>query len=201
MKHIIGLDIETTGLGTEDRIIELCAVATDLAGKEIPEKSFYSRFNPCRQIDPKAEAVHHISLASLMKEPLWESKAAEVQKVLQDASLIIIHNAAFDAPFISRELKKAGVPPVTVPTLCTMRSSRWATFDGKVPRLAELCYALGVSYDSKKAHAASYDVAVMLSCFRLMLRYKILNKSYIYPFDRISEEVYLDIDGLSIDRP
>lgn len=36
---------------------------------------------------------------------------------------------------------------------------------GKVPNLGELCFACGVYYDREKAHAAEYDVAVMLESF------------------------------------
>lgn len=201
MKFVTGLDIETTGIGENHRIIELSALAITPKGEPIAEKSTTQRFNPRRQIDPKAEAVHKIHLADLMSCPTWEEKAGEIRKNLAESSLIIIHNAAFDAPFISRELERVGLPPVTTPTYCTMRGSRWATFDGKVPRLGELCFALGVAYDTKQAHGAEYDVSVMLECFRRIVRQKMLSNIYIRPFNAISESAYLACDGFSIDKP
>jgi len=46
----------------------------------------------------------------------------------------------------------------------TMTEGRWATPDGKLPKLQELCFALEVEYDTNKAHAAEYDVDVMMEC-------------------------------------
>lgn len=201
MKFITGLDIETTGIGEDHRIIELCATAMTTSGKPVPEYSVNLRFNPKRAIDPKAQAVHHISLAELMSEPTWEEKASEIRELLAQSSLIVIHNAAFDAPFISRELARVGQKPVLTPTYCTMRASRWATFDGKVPRLGELCFALGVEYDASQAHGAEYDVAVMLECFKRIAKQRLLSNIYIKPFNQISEAFYLAADGFAIDNP
>lgn len=35
-----------------------------------------------------------------------------------------------------------------------MENGRWATYDGKSPKLGELCFALGIEYDEGSAHAA-----------------------------------------------
>ena len=54
---IIGLDLETTGLNAQDdRIIELCAGIYTDDGRLI--KTVTLRFNPCRPIDKKAQAIH-----------------------------------------------------------------------------------------------------------------------------------------------
>lgn len=195
---IVGLDLETTGIGEEHKIIEYCGIVQE-NGKEIEFDSILQRFNPKRSIDPKAEAVHHISLADLVSEPTFESKAKEIHEQLKNASLIIIHNASFDTSFLNREFQRLGLAPVTTYTLCTMRSSRWATFDGKVPRLEELCFALDIEYDKEQAHGARYDVEVMLKCFNKIIKMRNLSfKEYILPFNQITEEAYLKADGLSL---
>ena len=71
----------------------------------------------------------------------------------------------FDGPFIAAELNRIGVNVPDVHSFCTMENARWACPDGKLPRLGELCFAMGVDYDPAKAHAAEYDVQVMMDCY------------------------------------
>lgn len=198
MKNIVGLDLETTGIGEDHKIIEYCGLVLNERLMEDESRSILQRFNPQRSIDAKAQAVHHIELADLMGEPIFETKAEAIHEQLKQATLIVIHNAAFDTVFLNREFKRLGMTDITTPTLCTMRSARWATFDGKVPRLQELCSALGIIYSEKEAHSARYDVEVMLACFCKMLREGYIDKNYIFPFNQISEELYLKADGMSL---
>lgn len=161
---IIGLDIETTGLDcSKNRIIELCMGIHDNGGKTI--KYVTMRFNPKQPIDPKSQAVHHITFEELVAEPEFKDKAAQIGAILSKADLVVIHNAQFDAPFVKTELERFGVKAPHVPVYDTMVESRWATPDGKWPRLGELCWALDVDYDTESAHAADYDVECMMKCF------------------------------------
>ena len=198
MKNIVGLDLETTGIGEDHKIIEYCGLVLNEKMLEDESRSILQRFNPQRSIDAKAQAVHHISLADLMGEPIFETKAEEIHEQLKQATLIVIHNAAFDTVYLNREFKRLGMTEITVPTLCTMRSARWATYDGKVPRLQELCSALDVIYNETEAHSARYDVEVMLACFCKMAREGYIDRNYIFPFNQISEELYLKADGMSL---
>lgn len=162
---IIGLDLETTGLTVgSDRIIELCFGLYD--NKFNLMKNITMRFNPRRPIDPKAQAVHHISLDQLVTCPHFEDKAPVLNQILSKADLIVIHNARFDAPFLRFELENSGQQAPSVPVYDTMAESRWATPEGKWPKLGELCFACGVSYSSDEAHAAEYDVNKMMECFK-----------------------------------
>ena len=79
---IIGLDLETTGLNVgTDRIIELCfGLYTDSYGLM---KNITMRFNPRRPIDPKAQAIHHISNNDVLKCPFFEDKAAVLNAILR----------------------------------------------------------------------------------------------------------------------
>lgn len=161
---IIGLDIETTGLDCmKNRVIELCMGIHNDDGKVV--KYVTMRFNPKQPIDPKSQAVHHISFEDLMNEPEFKTKAAQIGAVLSKASLIVIHNSQFDAPFMRIELERFGVKAPHVPVYDTMTESRWATPDGKWPRLGELCWALAVNYNPEEAHAADYDVRCMMDCY------------------------------------
>jgi DNA polymerase-3 subunit epsilon len=161
---ILGLDLETTGLSCEeDRIIELCFGLYSDECELI--RNVTMRFNPCRPIDPKAQAVHGISNADLMDCPKFSERAEVLNNILGKAKLIVIHNAKFDAPFLKAEFERCGLQAPETPVYCTMSESRWATPDGKWPKLGELCFACGVTYNPEEAHAAEYDVNKMMECF------------------------------------
>lgn len=160
---ILGIDLETTGLKENDRIIEYCGIMLD-SGKV---SDITMRFNPQMPIDPAASAVHHIKNEDLFDEPIFKDFAQQIHDQIKGADIVVIHNAAFDAPFLMREFRRIGIKAddLTVPTFCTKENGRFATFGGKWPKLGELCDALDIEYDTEKAHGAKYDVAVMLKCF------------------------------------
>lgn len=165
MTTIVGFDIETTGLDQPKghRIIEVAMLHYDLASRKLIDK-FVQRIDPERAIDPKAQEVHGISYKELLGQPKWEDVAPEISTRLDGSDVAIIHNAAFDMPFVGLELARVGLPVPKCHAFCTMENGRWSTFDGKAPKLMELCFALGVKYDPSKAHAAEYDVEVMMEC-------------------------------------
>jgi DNA polymerase-3 subunit epsilon len=162
---IIGFDLETTGLelSAGHRICEI-AIVLQQPGKS--PMSMVQRFNPQRPIDPKAQEVHGISFEDLADKPVFSTAAERISKVMNSVDILIAHNGkSFDLPFLNNELRLAGQPEVTTPLIDTMEDGRWATFFGKNPSLEELCFACGVPYDRAKAHAALYDVHVMLEAF------------------------------------
>lgn len=162
-----GLDIETTGLEQEKghRIVELALVLRDL-GTGAPVGKYVQRINPQRPIDPGAQAVHGIGLDDLLDKPTWEEVAPKVAALLQRVPIVVAHNGeGFDGPFVFRELMRVGQPLPEVRLVDTMLQGRWATPDGAVPNLGQLCWACDVPYDKSQAHGAEYDVDVMLDCF------------------------------------
>ena len=163
---IVGLDTETTGLEQEKghRIIEIAMLTYDLETRALVD-TWVQRVDPERSIDPGAQAAHGISYSELVGQPKWDDVAGEVSRRLGTAELLIAHNMGFDGPFIAAELLRVGLEVPNVHSLCTMENARWACPDGKLPRLGELCFALGVDYDPAKAHGAEYDVSVMMASF------------------------------------
>lgn len=163
---IIGLDTETTGLKQEagHRIIEIAFLTYDLNTASL-EDTWIQRIDPERPIDPGAQEVHGIAYTDLIGCPKWEDIAPEIARRMAAADLLVAHNMGFDGPFIAAELIRVGQKVPDVHALCTMENARWACPDGKLPKLQELCFALGVDYDVAKAHGAEYDVSVMMDCF------------------------------------
>ncbi|MDL2284885.1 3'-5' exonuclease, partial [Oxalobacter sp. OttesenSCG-928-P03] len=122
--------------------------------------------NPGRPIDAKAQAVHGITFEMLTKEPEWEVVAPKLQRVISASEIIVAHNGlGFDMPFVTHELKRAGLEVPEKKVVDTCVDGRWATPLGKIPNLRELCFACNVEYDPDSAHAAEYDVDVMMKCF------------------------------------
>lgn len=163
---IMGLDIETTGLKQENghRIIEIALLTYELGTQRLVD-TWIKRFDPQMPIDSGAQAIHGIAYSDLAGCPLWEDFAAEISERMSGADLLVAHNMGFDGPFIGMELVRVGVEVPDVHSLCTMEQARWACPDGKLPRLGELAFALGIDYDKSKAHAAQYDVEIMMACF------------------------------------
>jgi DNA polymerase-3 subunit epsilon len=161
------LDIESTGLEQSKghRIIEVCMRMHDWPSRRL-RGVWTQRINPMRSIEPKAQAVHGISLADLEGKPTWDVVGPQVARLLGATTLGVAHNASFDFPFIVEELLRIGAPlPAHMQVFDTMLEGRWATPLGKIPSLQELCFACDVPYDPALAHAAEYDVDRMTECF------------------------------------
>ena len=165
MTIITVLDTETTGLKQEDghKIIEIALLSYDYDSQKLVD-SYVQRIDPKRAIDEKAKLVHGISLEMLQGMPVWEDVAETVSEKMSKSDCLIAHNFGFDGPFILGELVRVNCNVPTTPSFCTMENGRWATFNGKLPKLSELCFALGVNYDQEAAHAADYDTDVTAQC-------------------------------------
>ena len=90
MRQIV-LDTETTGLNHRmgDRVIEIACI--EMIGRKMTRSHFHHYFNPDRDIDPGAQAVHGISNEFLLDKPRFAELAAEFLDFIRDAELII-HN-------------------------------------------------------------------------------------------------------------
>lgn len=163
---LLFLDTETTGLKQDKgaKIIELAFLTYDLDTRALLDV-WVQRFNPQIPIEPGAQAIHGIAFSDLTECPTWEDKAAEIARRMSEADLLVAHNMGFDGPFIAGELLRVGEGVPDVYSLCTMESGRWACADGKLPKLLELAFALGVTFDHSKAHGAEYDTSILAECF------------------------------------
>lgn len=168
MTIFAGIDIETTGLEPGDhRIIEVYVGLWKIKnGTPTLITDFNQRINPQRGIALDAQRVHGISANDLIGKPLFEHIANDLADILSKADVFVWHNGDyFDGPFLDFEFKKAGQSMPKAPAVDTMVNGVWSTFDGKKPRLQELCFACDVDYDPALAHAADYDVHKMMECF------------------------------------
>lgn len=168
---IIGLDLESTdGLtGKNCKIIEVAAQLYNydpFTKQETLLNEFNERVNPLCEVAKGAYEVHHISLADVKDCRLWKEVGTDFHQFLLGADLVIAHNGyEFDLPLLSKELNSIGKEIPIKQGFDTMVEGRWATVDGKLPRLGELCFATDVPYSEDEAHAALYDVDCMMKAY------------------------------------
>jgi DNA polymerase III epsilon subunit family exonuclease len=167
------LDVETTGLlpSMGHRVVELGAVRLE-NWQVVGQLS--TLVNPQRKMDPQASAVNHIQDADLVNEPLFH-QVAEKLLALTNGSLIVAHNAAFDANFlamefyISRYLAGSSLfpaIPLPNPWLCTLELARGYFHFGR-NNLGEVARRLGVHVDV--THRALHDVTTTAEILKRML--------------------------------
>lgn len=162
---IVGTDTETTGLQPGDhRFVELYAGIWDSTTQQKVDE-FYTLVNPERSVPADATRIHGYTAADLVNAPTWASVASDFANMLNRGDVAAIHNVEFDRPFINYELKRISLPEFQTPCYDTFLQCRFATPYGKAPSLKELCRAAGVEYDTDAAHAADYDVSVMMQAF------------------------------------
>ena len=163
---IAGADIETTGLDYEKghKTIEICFSLYDFDTRK-HRGYFEQRIHPQRSIAAEAQRVHGISIEDLKDAPTFSEVAPRIARLFEICDIVVAHNGiSFDFPFLAYELAMENIAmPEFVPF--DTKEARWATWNGKVPKLKELCFALGIEYDEAKAHSARYDVDVMMQAF------------------------------------
>lgn len=93
-KVLIFLDLETTGLEDEDKIVSIAIIAVDNA--KISTK--YELVNEGKKIPPKASSIHHITNEMIYQQPLLID--TEIWQFLNEYNtedtIIVGHNVNFD---------------------------------------------------------------------------------------------------------
>jgi len=154
------LDLETTGFGASDRVIEVGLVLLDAHLQ--PETTWQSLVQPDRDIDNTH--VHGISATDLVHAPRFSGIAAELASLL-DGRVLIAHNAPFDTRFLAAEFARLDVdlPAATDWSLCTRVLSR-RLLPGAPERLQDCLTCAGLS--NSRPHAALADAAATADLFR-----------------------------------
>lgn len=170
MRQII-LDTETTGLDPDQghRIIEFAGL--EMINRKLTGKHLHLYIHPERDIDPDAERVHGISLASLEGKPRFAQVAEQMADFMRDAELII-HNAPFDVKFLNAEFDRLGLPKIkqlvgqVTDTLAMARDQ----FPGKRNSLDALCDRFDIDRSNRTLHGALIDCELLSEVYLWMTR-------------------------------
>lgn len=142
------VDVETTGLNpSSDEIIELAMVPFTyrLDGRIVAIHEAFQQFHePTKPIPEAITALTGITDAMVAGKVL---DRAAVEAFVQNAALIVAHNAAFDRRFVER------VSDVFVakPWACSMSQVEWETEGFEGTKLAYLAMGAGFFYDRHRA--------------------------------------------------
>ena len=121
-RDFVVVDTETTGLGSDDQVIEVAVV--DPSGKVLVEQLV----RPTCPIHPKATAVHGYDATALATAPSFAQVLPKVRAVLA-GSLAIAYNAPFDERLLRQSAAVWGAEPVDTTWDCAMRW--YAQYTGK----------------------------------------------------------------------
>lgn len=106
---VVVLDVETTGLKDDDRVVQIACLKIDENGT----KQAWTRYiNPCVDVDRQREAfrIHQISPELLLTKPTFEQVADHFLEFLKGVDIVVCHNALFDWSMLWNEFKRIKHP-------------------------------------------------------------------------------------------
>lgn len=173
---LLVFDTETSGLGSNDRPVELGYVRVD-NGLETHAHS--ALLKSVQEIHPRASEINGITMARLNAEgrdPKGELERffAVAKEVLKGGGVLIAHNAQFDVKMLNRLAKDVGLesPLALSGVFCTMKRSTnqcqlepFRFGSHKYPKLSELADTLKVAYDPAILHGAVQDCRLTARCY------------------------------------
>ncbi|MHA5053082.1 DEDDh family exonuclease [Streptomyces sp. SD15] len=157
------VDVETTGLARDDRIISAAVYRLDARGEV--EDHWYTMVNPER--DPGPVWIHGLTSDVLEGAPLFQDIAEEFADRLADR-VLVAHNAVFDWSMIAREYARAEREAPVRQRLCTIALAKELNLPLPNHKLESLAAHFGVV--QQRAHHALDDARVLAEAFRPSLR-------------------------------
>lgn len=157
------VDVETTGLARNDRIISAAVYRLDARGEV--EDHWYTLINPER--DPGPVWIHGLTSDVLEGAPLFREITQEFSSRLADR-VLVAHNAVFDWSMIAREYARAQTEAPVRQRLCTIALSKELGLPLPNHKLESLAAHFGVV--QQRAHHALDDARVLAEAFRPSLR-------------------------------
>ena len=114
------VDVETTGFGRSDKIVEIAAITLDSTTWETIDE-YDTLINPERDVGPTG--VHGITASMVEAAPTFSDVIAAIAGRLQGA-VLIAHNLAFDARMLRYEFERRGIAIEPGAGLCTYLATR-----------------------------------------------------------------------------
>ena len=137
------VDVETTGLGPHDRLVEVAVITLDPETWETQDE-YDTLINPQRDVGPTG--VHGVTAGMVELAPVFAEVLAPVTRRLRGA-MLIAHNLSFDTRMMGYEFERQGVTIDFGKGLCTLGATR--------AKLDRACKDKGIRLTS--AHRALAD--------------------------------------------
>jgi DNA polymerase-3 subunit epsilon len=159
------VDVETTGLGDHDRIVELAAVVFRGDGEILDE--YATVVDPVTISTSATCEIHGLTDEQVAGAPRVEAVLAELWK-LSAGTVLVAHNLAFEQRFLDRESRRARMPVPAMLSLCTLRTAR-VQLDGHTFKLKPL-YKTATGEWPDEDHTALADARATSIVLCWMLR-------------------------------
>lgn len=114
------IDVETTGFGKHDRLVEIAIVAMDPESWETVDE-YDTLLNPERDVGPVG--VHGVSASMVEVAPVFGDVVADISRRV-NGTLLVAHNLPFDARMLRQEFERNGVQVDLGTGLCTFKRTR-----------------------------------------------------------------------------
>ncbi len=180
----VAFDIETTGLDpSREDILELAGLRFTLERKD--GKLFAKELNqyqslakPAKLIPEEATRIHNITNAMVEDAPDLKSVLQGFVRFCGLSSILVAHNASFDASFLAKAIRKHGLVMPQNPVVDSLKIVRKILPEYASHKLGELARRLGdqteLAVQQKDLHRAAYDCSVLkeVLCACLRKRYQ-----------------------------
>ena len=144
-------DVETTGLGPDDKIVSVAVVKIHELGNTEPLLAFASNVNPERPIPIEASNIHGITDEKVRFQPTWETLRPEFEEAIAGC-VPCCFNWPFDRRFLG--LPVDGLDPLV-----------WAKLTDKYEKskkLVDVAGRRGITFDAHDAAADAMATARLL---------------------------------------
>ncbi|NKY49693.1 exonuclease domain-containing protein [Nocardia vermiculata] len=130
------MDVETTGLGRNDRVVEITVLTLDAAGTVT--NTFDTVVNPMRDVGPTW--IHGLRASDVADAPTFDDIAHTVAELL-DGAVVVAHNRPFDTRLVGTELARSGIDVDWKAGLDTLAVTRC--------KLGTACSEFGIQHENQ----------------------------------------------------
>ncbi len=181
---MVAFDLETTGLDPEkDDIVELAGIKFTFEKKEgrlaTRTLSVYSSLvKPGMFIPPEATRINKITNEMVENAPSLKPVAEKFLRFCGLSSILVAHNASFDAAFLCKAIRRNGLVMPQNPIIDSLKLIKKIMPEYASHRLGEIARKLGpqitVAVDPSELHRATYDCEILkeVLCACLRKRYQ-----------------------------
>lgn len=155
------VDVETTGLSSSDKIIEIAIVITD--GSHIIE-DYTTLVNPEMTIPQHIIDLTGIQQSDVDSAPTFSEICDEVFEMI-NGKTFVAHNAAFDLRMVKSALARCGIT-LDVESICTMQLAKTVFPSLRSYKLGIIASYLDINIGD--AHRALHDTIATAELFHIL---------------------------------
>lgn len=178
---VVAFDTETTGLEAESEdIIEIAANRFTFCPEEgigftaVEVNRFQSLVKPTKEIPAFITGINHISNEMVKDAPDLKPVLFDFLRFCGPSSILVAHNASFDAAFVGRAVRQLAMPMPLNPIFDSLKMIKKIMPEFRSYKLVEVAKRLhgqtGVNLDLSKLHRAEYDGIILREVFCACLR-------------------------------